>query len=140
MIYWFTGNTDTSIKLFSKKLKEFLQTEKRNWRRDVFYISDVDVSSDYHIAEIISTFIQSNGNDIVIDILPYDRNSLNKFKDEIGEDIVEIYVHNSHKKNKDNSTEIINSNQNTFAMDIYSENINQSFTKLIHYLRDINKL
>ena len=140
MIYWFTGSTDTNIKLFSKKLTEFLQTEKRNWRRDVFYISDSDVASDIHIAQIISNFIQSKGNDVVVDILPYDRTSLNKFKEHIGFNIVEIHVYNSHKKNKENLIEITESNNNSFAMDIYSENTNQSFTKLIHYLRDIDKL
>ena len=101
MIYWFTGTVDTNTKLFSIKFKEFLQTEKRNWRKDVFYIGDDDVDGDSHIAQIISNFIESKGSDVVIDILSLDRNSLNTFKQELGENIIEIYIYNSRKKNKD---------------------------------------
>ena len=140
MIYWFTGTVDTNTKLFSTKFKEFLQTEKRNWRKDVFYISDEDVNSDSHIAQIISNFIESKGSDVVIDIISPDRNSLNTFKEELGENIIEIYIYNSRKKNKDKTIEIEVESKNTFPMDTCSENTNQSFSKLINYLHSIEKL
>jgi hypothetical protein len=140
MIYWFTGTVDANTKLFSTKFKEFLQTEKRNWRKDVFYISDEDVNSDSHIAQIISNFIESKGSDVVIDIISPDRNSLNTFKEELGENIIEIYIYNSRKKNKDKTIEIEVESKNTFPMDTCSENTNQSFSKLINYLHSIEKL
>ena len=140
MIYWFTGTVDANTKLFSTKFKEFLQTEKRNWRKDVFYISDEDVNSDSHIAQIISNFIESKGSDVVIDIISPDRNSLNTFKEELAENIIEIYIYNSRKKNKDKTIEIEVESKNTFPMDTCSENTNQSFSKLINYLHSIEKL
>jgi hypothetical protein len=140
MIYWFTGTVDTNTKLFSIKFKEFLQTEKRNWRKDVFYIGDDDVDGDSHIAQIISNFIESKGSDVVIDILSLDRNSLNTFKQELGENIIEIYIYNSRKKNKDKIVEIEVESKNLFPMDTCSENTNQSFSKLINHLHSIKKL
>jgi hypothetical protein len=140
MIYWFTGTVDANTKLFSTKFKDFLQTEKRNWRKDVFYISDDDVNGDSHIAQIISNFIESKGSDVVIDILSPDRNSLNEFKEELGENIIEIYIYNSRKKNKDKIVEMGVASKNLFPMDTCSENTNQSFSKLINYLHSIEKL
>ena len=140
MIYWFTGTVDANTKLFSTKFKDFLQTEKRNWRKDVFYISDDDVNGDSHIAQIISNFIESKGSDVVIDILSPDRNSLNTFKEELGENIIEIYIYNSRKKNKDKIVEMGVVSKNLFPMDTCSENTNQSFSKLINYLHSIEKL
>ena len=140
MIYWFTGTVDANTKLFSTKFKEFLQTEKRNWRKDVFYIEDDDVSGDTHIAQIISNFIESKGSDVVIDILSPDRNSLNNFKSELCENIIEIHIYNSRKKNKDKFLEMEDESKNLFLLDTCSENTNQSFSKLINYLHSIEKL
>jgi hypothetical protein len=140
MIYWFTGNVDTNTKIFSNKFKEFLQTEKRNWRKDVFYIDDIDVHGDIHIAEIISNFIHSKGSDVVVDIVSIDRHVLNKFKDNIGLNIIEIHIFNSRKKNKDTSIDADTLNPNLFMLDTCSENTNQSFSKLINYLKAIEKL
>jgi len=36
MIYWFTGQPGSGKTVLATKLKDFLQTEKRNWRKDVF--------------------------------------------------------------------------------------------------------
>jgi adenylylsulfate kinase-like enzyme len=38
MIYWFTGQTGAGKTVLGSKLRDFLQTEKRNWRKDVFFI------------------------------------------------------------------------------------------------------
>jgi len=42
MIYWFTGQPGAGKTIQATKLKEFLQTEKRNWRKDVFHIDGDD--------------------------------------------------------------------------------------------------
>ena len=43
MIYWFTGQPGAGKTVLGTKLKEFLQTEKRNWRKDVFHIDGDDL-------------------------------------------------------------------------------------------------
>ena len=140
MIYWFTGSSDSNTKIFANRLKEFLQTEKRNWRKDVHSIEDVDVSSDTKSAQIISNFINNKGGDVVIYLESPDRVLLDKFKDLIDTKIIEIHVYNSRKRNKDKSQKQDIPKINFFDMDTCSENTNQSFSKLINYLKAIEKL
>lgn len=140
MIYWFTGGSDSNTKLFSNKLKEFLQTEKRNWRKDVYSIDDSDVLSDMESAQIISNFISKKGGDVVVYLNSIDRESLDSFKNLLGTTIIEINVYNSRKRNKDKTAEVITPKINFFDMDTCSENTNQSFSKLINYLKAIEKL
>ena len=74
MIYWFTGQPGAGKTVLGTKLKEFLQTEKRNWRRDVFHIDGDDLraltlNADYSeqgriqnikSAQLLSHFLQSS--------------------------------------------------------------------------------
>ena len=79
MIYWFTGGSDSNTKLFANKLKEFLQTEKRNWRKDVYNVEDTDVSGDTESAQTISNFINKKGGDIVVYLDSPNRELLEQF-------------------------------------------------------------
>ena len=65
-----------------------------------------------------------------------------EFKTICGEHIVEIYVHTNRKRNREQfkvegyeSPEI-----NFFDLDTTSENPIQSFTKLIHHLKEVEKI
>jgi hypothetical protein len=140
MIYWFTGGPDSNTKLFANKLKEFLQTEKRNWRKDVYSIEDFDVASDTEYAQIISNFISKNGGDVVVYLESVDRQSLDNFKDLIETAIIEIHIYNSRKRNKEKLNQSELPKINFFDMDTCSENTNQSFSKLINYLKAIEKI
>ena len=42
-IYWFTGQPAHGKTVLGKKLVELLQSEKRNWRKDVFHIDGDDL-------------------------------------------------------------------------------------------------
>ncbi len=42
-IYWFTGQPGAGKTVLGKKLVEFLGTEKRNWRSNVFHIDGDDL-------------------------------------------------------------------------------------------------
>ena len=58
MIYWFTGQRGVGKTVLGNKLRDFLQTEKRNWRKDVFLI-DFAHHSQLGQAQIISTFFEN---------------------------------------------------------------------------------
>jgi adenylylsulfate kinase-like enzyme len=115
MIYWFTGQTGSGKTVLATKLRDFLQTEKRNWRKDVFLI-DFPHHSQLGEAQIISTFL--------------------------GQNIFEIYIHSNRKKSKDlpKVDGYEPPTENFFDLDTTSDNSTQSFTKLIHHLKEINKL
>jgi tRNA uridine 5-carbamoylmethylation protein Kti12 len=43
MIYFFTGKPNSGKTTLGKMLAEFLKTERRNWRKPVFYIDESDI-------------------------------------------------------------------------------------------------
>jgi adenylylsulfate kinase-like enzyme len=140
MIYWFTGQPGTGKTTLANKLKEFLQTEKRNWRKDVFQI---DGDSDYSLdeAQLISSYITKNDCDIVVSSVSSTRKKREFFKSKMGNQIIEIFVSSNKKKAKDLKLENYEEpNTNFFEIDTTLENPIQSFTKLIHYLRENDKI
>ncbi len=86
MIYWFTGQPGSGKTIQATKLKEFLQTEKRNWRKDVFHIDGDDLreltlNKDYSEAgrvqniknaQLLAFFLNAKGCDVVVSLVsPY---------------------------------------------------------------------
>jgi adenylylsulfate kinase-like enzyme len=156
MIYWFTGQPGAGKTVQGKKLKEFLQTEKRNWRKDVFHIDGDDLreltlNKDYSEAgrvqniknaQLLSFFLNSNGCDIVVSLVSPYKELREVFKTECGTDIIEIYVHANRKRQREQfKVEGYEApDSNFFDMDTTSDNPIQSFTKLIHYLRENDKI
>lgn len=142
MIYWFTGKLGVGKTIQGNKLKEFLQTEKRNWRRDVFQIDSSDFeSSDENIvnkAQTISKFLNSKGCDIVVTINSPLREEREIFKKEIETEMVEIHIHNNRKRVREENKNINFEEplENFFDLDTTSENQIQSFNKLIHFLKN----
>jgi adenylylsulfate kinase-like enzyme len=140
MIYWFTGQPGTGKTTLANKLKEFLQTEKRNWRKDVFQI---DGDSDYSLdeAQLISSYITKNDCDIVVSSVSSNRKKREFFKAKMDNQLIEIFVSSNKKKAKDLKLENYEEpNNNFFEIDTTLENPIQSFTKLIHYLRENEKI
>ena len=100
MIYWFTGQTGSGKTVLATKLRDFLQTEKRNWRKDVFLI-DYPHHSQLGEAQIISTFLLKNNCDVVVAMTDISKKHREEFKSLINDNIIEIYVHSNRKKVKD---------------------------------------
>ena len=141
MIYWFTGQIGSGKTVLATKLKDFLQTEKRNWRKDVFLI-DFPHHSQLGEAQIISSFLLKNNCDVVVAMTDISKKHREEFKSLINDNIIEIYVHSNRKKAKDlQKIDAYESpTENFFSLDTTSENSTQSFTKLIHHLKESNKL
>lgn len=140
-IYWFTGQRGVGKTVLANKLKDFLQTQKRNWRKDVFLI-DFEHHSQLGEAQIISTFLLENNCDIVVAITDASKKHRDEFKVLINDGIVELYVHSNRKKSKElvKVAEYEAPAENFFDIDTTSDNPTQSFTKLIHYLGKVDKL
>lgn len=108
-IYWFTGQPDTQRTELSEQLSEFLKSERRNWRKNVYYIdteildevSPYDNLLDEHNTEIvknaqlISSYLQKNETDVVVSLITPIKEIREKFKKELGRRLVEIYIESS---------------------------------------------
>jgi adenylylsulfate kinase-like enzyme len=140
-IYWFTGQNGVGKTVLANKLKDFLQTQKRNWRKDVFLI-DFENPSQLGEAQIISTFLLENNCDVVVAITDTSKQHRDEFKALINDRFVELYIHSNRKKSKEFAkvSGYEAPTENFFDIDTTSDNPTQSFTKLIHHLGKIDKL
>jgi len=140
-IYWFTGQSGVGKTVLANKLKDFLQTQKRNWRKDVFLI-DFEHHSQLGEAQIISTFLLENNCDVVVAITDTSKEHRDEFKALINDRFVELFIHSNRKKSKELAkvTGYEAPTENFFDIDTTSDNPTQSFTKLIHHLGKIDKL
>ena len=155
MIYWFTGQPGAGKTVLGTKLKDFLQTEKRNWRKDVFHIDGDEIlellpeqeltkkviNQNIKNTQLVANFIHSKGCDVVVSLVSANKKLRDEFKEQMGDAIVEIYIHNNRKKTKEHNLDYYEiPDINFFELDTTIENPVQSFTKLIHYLRDNDKI
>jgi adenylylsulfate kinase-like enzyme len=154
MIYWFTGQSGAGKTVLATKLKEFLQTEKRNWRKDVFQIdgdivreltdnqdqSEVGNIENIKDTQLIAEYIHNSGSDVVVSMVTPYKELREGFKAQIGEKIVEIYVYTTKKKLVPITSDYETPEENFFEINTTSDNPTQSFSKLINYLKDIDKL
>jgi len=156
MIYWFTGQPGAGKTIQATKLKELLQTEKRNWRKDVFHIDgdslrELTLNKDYSEigrvqniknAQLLAFFLNSNECDIVVSLVSPYKEMREEFKKACGDGIVEIYVHTNRKRQREQfKVEGYEPPElNFFDMDTTSDNPVQSFTKLVHYLRENTRI
>lgn len=154
MIYWFIGQAGAGKTVLATKLKEFLQTEKRNWRKDVFHIDgDIvrELTNNHNFSkegqtenikdtQLISQYIHNSGSDVIVSMVtPYIK-LREEFKEQIGEKIVEIYIYTTKKKLIQPIADYEVPEENFFEINTTSDNPTQSFSKLINYLKDIDKL
>ena len=154
MIYWFTGQSGAGKTVLATKLKEFLQTEKRNWRKDVFQIdgdivreltdnqdhSKLGQTENIKDTQLIAEYIHNSGSDVVVSMVTPYKELREGFKAEIGDKIVEIYVYTTKKKLVPTTSDYEVPEENFFEINTTSDNPTQSFSKLINYLKDIDKL
>ena len=156
MIYLFTGQPGSGKTTLGKKLQMWLQTDKKNWRKSVFHIDgdqlrEVFPNTDYskegrykniNKAFDIAKFLDASGNDVVISLVSPYKELREEFKKICDTNIVEIYVHTNRKRQREQfKVEGYEAPEtNFFDVDTTSDNPTQSFTKLIHHLREIDKL
>jgi len=156
-IYWFTGQPAHGKTVLGKKLVELLQTEKRNWRKQVFHLDGDDlreltINKDYseqgrinniRNAQMIAEYVSKNGCDVVVSLVAPYRWLREEFKERIGSDnFQEFYVHTTQKRERDHFKveDYEEPLERFFDVDTTKDNPEQSFTKIVNYLTQNNKL
>lgn len=155
-IYWFTGNYGAGKTVIGTRLKEFLQTEKRNWRKSVFYMDEDDFriltgNTDFSSVgnailqshmQLIAKFLHSNGCDVIVSATSPSRDLRDWFKAEMNGAVVEIYVHTCRKRKMDDRKVKDYEAPDIDFVDIDTTHDNpiQSFSNLVTYLKSVNKL
>jgi adenylylsulfate kinase-like enzyme len=100
MIYWFTGQPGAGKTVLAKLLEHHLQN-------NVFHIDGDDLrdliqNKDYskegrikniELAQSIAKYLHNKNNDVVVSLVSPYLETRERFKQDMGDDIVEIYVH-----------------------------------------------
>jgi adenylylsulfate kinase-like enzyme len=146
MIYLFTGRPDSGKEALGKKLQFFIQTDKRNWRKSVFHISDdlsrilpsQNTTKEDRIFAIqrvydIAKYLDSCGNDVVITLVSPYIELREKLKSECN--VQEIYCHSKKLMSKESTLESDYEPPTSFYLDLdTSDSIDNTFNKLIKIL------
>ena len=156
MVYSIIGNSGSGKSTMGHKLHKFLKTERRNWRRDVFFIDDDTLrqltdNKDYtekgirgNIRDtyILSEFLHNQGCDVVITIMSPYLELREELKDRIGPNLQEIFLHtdsnrdtNQYKVPKFDHPEV-----NFIDIDTSKKSPDRAFSKLITNLTRVEKL
>jgi adenylylsulfate kinase-like enzyme len=156
MIYWFTGQPAAGKTVLGKKLHKFLQTEKRNWRKSVFHVDgdhlrEIYQNKDYSEkgrrlnitnAQALVEYLHKCECDVVVSLVAPYLDLREYFKDKFGDNIVEIYVHTTQKRERDHF-HVANYEPpqiNFIDVDTTKDSPDNSFSKLINHLTKLNKL
>ena len=156
-IYWFTGQPGSGKTTLGKKLHNFLKTEKRNWRKDVFHLDGDDLreltaNKDYSEegrisnmknAQMITEYLHNQGCDVVVSLVAPYRGLREEFKDKFSDgDFQEIYLHTIEKQERDNfhAEDYEQPEINFIDIDTTKNSPDTSFSKLINHLNKLNKL
>ena len=115
MIYWFTGQPGAGKTVLGTKLKDFLQTEKRNWRKDVFHIDGDDLREIFNnkdfskegriknitFAQGLAKYLNMKGFDVIVSLVAPYKEVRESFKTDMGSELIEIYVYTDELRGRE---------------------------------------
>jgi hypothetical protein len=129
MIYWFFKEVSVTRTDLPKRFLTFLQTEKRNWRKNVFYVDYETTSNLVDLSKIdfadycttIANYIHHSGCDIVIYSDVFDDLKINTDK------IMRVYLY--PKKGE--------IGEQSYNLTLCADTPNQSYNRLIQYINEL---
>jgi adenylylsulfate kinase-like enzyme len=115
MIYWFTGQPSSGKTTLASLLKEHLQLEKKNWRKDVFHVDgdhlrEIYKNKDYSEqgrrtniknAQSLVEYLHICECDVVVSIVAPYKDLRDDFKERMGNNLIELYIHTTEQRERD---------------------------------------
>jgi adenylylsulfate kinase len=112
MVYWFTGQPGHGKTVLSTMLKDYLETEHN---KQVIHIDGDDLrnifqNKDYSkegriknitFAQGLAKFCHLKGFDVVVSVVAPYKEVRDAFKEDMGDDMVELYVHTTEPRERD---------------------------------------
>ena len=108
-IYWFTGQPGAGKTTLAKQLKDYLHPSNTilvdgDDIRDVFQNKDYSEEGrrkNITNAQTLAKFLQHKGYNVVVSLVSPYKDQRDKFKEEMGENLIEIYVHTTNERGRE---------------------------------------
>jgi len=108
MIYWFTGQPGHGKTVLGKKLIESLNSEAfhidGDHLREIFQNKDYSESGrrkNIDLAQKIAHYLENQGKDVVVSLVSPYRDQRESFKNLMGDSLVELYVHTTEVRGRE---------------------------------------
>jgi len=144
MVIWFTGQPGSGKTTICKRIL---------WEKPgVFHIDGDDLrdlfeNKDYsetgrrkniELAQQIAEYLHKKGKDVVVSLVSPYKDQRDKFKQKIGDNLVEVYIHTSEIRGRENFfvKEYEPPTENYLSIDTTEESVEDSFIKVLNYAKN----
>ena len=146
MIIWLTGQPGSGKTTICKRIvwdKPGVFHIDGDDLRDLFDNKDYSESGrrkNIELAQQIAHYLHKKGNDVVVSLVSPYKDQREKFKEKIGNNLVEVYVHTSETRGREDFfvKEYGQPTENYLDIDTTNESVEESTKKVLYYAK--NKL
>ena len=143
MIIWLTGQPGAGKTTICKKI---MMRDSRLFHIDGDDLRDLFENKDYseagrrkniELAQQISQYLHNKGEDVLVSLVSPYKDQRDKFKQKMGDKMVEVYIHTSEKRGREDFfvEEYGQPTENYLDIDTTNESVEDSAKKVIDYAK-----
>ena len=144
MIIWLTGQPGSGKTTICKQILEI--RDHRIFHIDGDDLRDLFENKDYsevgrrkniELAQQIAHYLHKKGNDVVVSLVSPYKDQRDKFKEKIGDNLIEVFVHTTEIRGRENYfvSDYQQPVENYFDLDTTNETVEESVKKLLENLK-----
>jgi adenylylsulfate kinase len=142
MIYWLTGQPGSGKTTICKEILEL--KDHRIFHIDGDDLRDLFENKDYseqgrrkniELAQQIAQYLTNKGKDVLVSLVSPYKDQRDKFKEKMGENLVEVYVHTSELRGREDFfvKEYGQPTENYLDIDTTNDSVEESVKKILDY-------
>jgi len=145
MIYWLTGQPGSGKTTICKEILEL--KDYRIFHIDGDDLRDLFDNKDYsesgrrkniELAQQIAQYLTNKGKDVLVSLVSPYKDQRDKFKEKMGDNLVEVYVHTSETRGREDFfvKEYGQPTENYLDIDTTNKSIEESTKKVLDYAKN----
>lgn len=143
MIIWLTGQPGSGKTTICKRIlldKPGVFHIDGDDLRDLFENKDYSETGrrkNVELAQQIAHYLQKKGRDVVVSLVSPYKDQRDKFKEKMGNNLVEVYIHTSEKRGREDFfvNEYGQPTENYLDIDTTNESVEESTKKVLEYAK-----
>ena len=145
MIYWLTGQPGSGKTTICKEILEL--KDHRIFHIDGDDLRDLFENKDYseqgrrkniELAQQIAQYLTNKGKDVLVSLVSPYKDQRDKFKEKMGNNLVEVYVHTSEIRGREDFfvKEYGQPTENYLDIDTTNDSVEESVKKILDYAKN----